>query len=563
MLENIEIKRFKHLDNIDISLGSMNLFVGSNNAGKSSVLQAIQFAISAAQTTTLEPNYRWDNNILSTSVAPTQLVYTPLRDVSALAPGGILKEARDQAISVTFVEENGESTNVIVGKGRNKNLTVRITGQSLGERLQNIETPYSIYVPGLAGIPATEEYKTPGIIRKAAAKGDANNVFRNILWLLKQDDQNWGRFMSDLTRIFPNLKLDVKFNPERDESINAIAKYGTQDLPIDGVGTGVLQAVQILSYVNLYRPKMLILDEPDSHLHPNNQRRLAKVLLELAEERDVQILLSTHSRHLIDELSDYSKMHWIREGKIVLEDNYDNVNVLMDIGALDKGDRLLQGNIKYVFLTEDSETEGVRALLESSGFNLDDVDIWSYKGCSKVEIALVLNSFIRKHAPATKVILHRDRDYLSDLEIENFKRTIENDDIHCFITEGTDIESHFLNAEHINQIYPNITVSNAEEIISSSTEEVQAKTIEKFINSRTTLEIRRVGGKDINAGKISAEAHALYSAEKTRYRHGKKVLGCVKTKLHPLVGGKVNILIPTHFVKNEFLNGLLEHTEVN
>lgn len=338
MIKKIVVDRFKHLDNIDIELGRMNLFVGSNNAGKSSILQAIQFAISAVQTTTLEPNTRWIEEALNTSVAPNQLVYTPLRDVYALAPGGILREPRGEGISVQFIEaESGAETSVLVGKGRNKNLTVRISGRNLGERLQSINEPYSIFVPGLAGIPAVEEYKTPGIVRKAAARGDANNVFRNILWLLKQNGDNWGRFVNDLKMVFPYLDLDVNFVPDRDEHINANISVNQVELPIDSAGTGVLQAIQILSYVNLYRPKMLILDEPDSHLHPNNQRKLAAVLRQLTEERDLQILLSTHSRHLIDELLESSKLHWVQNGKIKIEDDYDIVRVLTDIGALDRG----------------------------------------------------------------------------------------------------------------------------------------------------------------------------------------------------------------------------------
>lgn len=92
-------------------------------------------------------------------------------------------------------------------------------------------------------------------------------------------------------------------------------------------------------------------------------------------------------------------------------------------------------------------------MLISSGYNIDEVDIWSYEGCAKVDIALVLNAFIRKHAPLTKVILHRDRDYLNEDEIQDYRTRIENTGMACFITEGTDVESHFLIAEHINFIF--------------------------------------------------------------------------------------------------------------
>ncbi len=81
----------------------------------------------------------------------------------------------------------------------------------------------------------------------------------------------------------------------------------------------------------------MILDEPDSHLHPNNQRLLAEKLHSLAVENDFQIILSTHSRHLLYSFEDLAKINWISNGKIVEED-INIINVLVDLGALDKGD---------------------------------------------------------------------------------------------------------------------------------------------------------------------------------------------------------------------------------
>jgi predicted ATPase len=562
MLKKVAVKRFKNLNDITIFLDKVNLIVGTNNSGKSSFLQAIQFAVSVAQTTVLEPNARWIDDRLPTSIASSQLVYSPLRDVSALAPGGYLREAVEHAIVISFEEEEtGYLATVTVRKGRNKNLVVSIDGRNLGERLQNIEQPFSIYVPGLAGIPTVEEYKTPGIVRKAAARGDANNVFRNILWLLKQDENSWKQFVSDFQNVFPEMQIDVRFNPERDEVITATIKFDGLELPIDATGTGVLQAIQILSYVNLYRPKMLILDEPDSHLHPNNQRKLAAALLEIAEERNVQILISTHSRHMIDELSERAKMHWLRQGKLAEDEDFDSLSVLLDIGALDKGDRLFSGNLRFVILTEDQETEGLKTLLEASGFNINEVEIWPYKGCTKLETALVLNAFIRKHTPTTKVILHRDRDYLNDEEIEVLRKEVENAGMSFFVTEGTDIESHFVNAEHINYLFPEITIQEALNIIEEATNETENTSIEKFINSRSSIMMQeaRKRGEAANTGRLVLEVVNMYQSNKERYRHGKKVLKCIKSKIHRKIGGSVHLIKVSPYVRNECLSNILSN----
>ena len=52
---------------------------------------------------------------------------------------------------------------------------------------------------------------------------------------------------------------------------------------------------------------------------------------------------------------------------------------------------------------------------------MDEVDIWSYNGCTNIKTAQILAAFIMRHAPATKILIHRDRDYFTDEEIQHVK----------------------------------------------------------------------------------------------------------------------------------------------
>jgi len=54
MISKILIERFKNISRMELVLDKINILVGSNNSGKSSVLQAVQFFVSVAQTTGLE-----------------------------------------------------------------------------------------------------------------------------------------------------------------------------------------------------------------------------------------------------------------------------------------------------------------------------------------------------------------------------------------------------------------------------------------------------------------------------------------------------------------------------
>lgn len=133
----------------------------------------------------------------------------------------------------------------------------------------------------------------------------------------------------------------------------------------------------------MYKPKLLILDEPDSHLHPSNQRVLAEKLNEISSILKVQIIISTHSRHLLDAFKEYATVNWISNGAIN-NHPYDFIKVLLEIGALDKGDILNNGNLKCVVLTEDTKTNKLKAILKSNNFLLEETQIWAYDGCSKL-----------------------------------------------------------------------------------------------------------------------------------------------------------------------------------
>lgn len=552
MLHSIKIERFKNIDEIEVPLEGINLLIGSNNAGKSSIQQAIQFSVSIAQSTA-QQNARWSGDRCPSSLSSESLIYSPLRDIEALAPSGHLQTKIEHAIKVTF---NDDSTSTVtIRKGKNRNIATSLEGKELGEKLQDIENPYSIIVPGLAGIPSAEEYRPPSVVRKAAAKGDSNSVFRNILLLLAKDQASWDSFKGKFQAVFPDYEIEVKFDPNVDEHIEVRVTSNEVSLPIDSCGTGILQAIQILAYYYLYKPKLLILDEPDSHLHPNNQRVLARLLKELHDETGCQLVISTHSRHFFEAIKNDSKVHWINNCCLVKDSEDVERSILLEIGALDRGDQLRNGEIPCVILTEDTDTGYIELLAEASGFIPEEYQVWSYNGCSNTQIALALNSFITDHAPGTKVVVHRDRDYMSDEEVEDYKRTLESVGINVFITEGNDAESHFINQEHIAQLFPQINIERVQELIDECLEDRREKILEKYIN---TIHNRRLqesykGGPKPNPGAISLECTRNFDGDRRRYLHGKTVERALRGKLQAEIGQNIDLCKLSEHISNDTL----------
>lgn len=535
MIDEISVLRFKAIEKLTLPLERINLLIGANNSGKSSVLQAIQFAISAAQTMK-HLNAEWRKGEMRLSFGSDQLVYSPLREIASLRHNRLFAESY-LGFEVSFTKKNNSASNaaiptqtttISVDKGRGQNIACRMTGPELGKLFTPLSQPFSVFVPGLAGIPISEELKSEVLVRRAAARGDSNSVFRNILWLLHQNQPQWTKFMADFRKVFPDLAISVSFKIDRDEYINCVLFKSYMSLPIDAAGTGVLQAIQILAYVHLYRPKLLILDEPDAHLHPNNQRRLIRLICNLAAESNFQVILSSHSRHMLDELDDTSRKHWIRNGARVDDTEYDGIAALFDLGALDRGDQLRAGKVKGIIFTEDEDTLPLRQLLKASDLNLEEIEIWPYKGCSNVDTALALTRFILKHAAKVHVLVHRDRDYHTDEEIKEYRESIEGScpNVAVFITDGTDTESYFLNVDHICTILPKLKKEQAETFIQRATDDVAEESLKCYINSRQQIDSRRCKreGIQVNLGDLSVNCTKDFSKRGTQLRHGKKVL---------------------------------------
>ena len=94
MLKEIAVLRFKAIEKLILPLERINFLIGANNSGKSSVLQAIQFAISVAQTMK-NLGAEWRNGEMKLSLPADQLVYSPLPSLQKPQIEALLQRATD------------------------------------------------------------------------------------------------------------------------------------------------------------------------------------------------------------------------------------------------------------------------------------------------------------------------------------------------------------------------------------------------------------------------------------------------------------------------------------
>jgi len=122
-----------------------------------------------------------------------------------------------------------------------------------------------------------------------------------VLNILQSDKYRYARYVSLVKEIFPQV-YDVSIRPskEQDRTVEIVIwnedpKHERSDLvvPLAESGTGIGQVLSILYVVlTTNTPNVIIIDEPNSFLHPGASRKLIEILKEHPQH---QFIISTHS----------------------------------------------------------------------------------------------------------------------------------------------------------------------------------------------------------------------------------------------------------------------------
>jgi len=448
MIKHIKLENFKRVTSFETDLDRINVLVGANNSGKSSVLQGVQFTIMAEVI----------RRVMGRDTIPQEkLLYLPSADFSVLRHGseysnysGLTSSLQLQSDTASDGQHDDEFS-ITLSKGRNYgNISVHASGNNkFRTSVTSSKELYCAYTPGLSGIPYSEKQVSPAVLRNAAANGDANLYLRNIIYYIKEQ-KNLRELNQLVNSVFPSYRISVPYDHNNDTTIIVNVNIGGHEIPLELCGTGVLQIIQIMAYSIYFKPKLLLLDEPDEHLHPNNQILLCNAIQLLSTKMDLQVIMSTHSRHVISALESEARFIWMKNGEVCCDEQSSNLhNVLLDLGALDAYDSILQGIFSLVVLTEDSDTKYLKKLLEYNGCDMTTTLIIPYNSSSHIDAAIQLANFIKSSARTCKIIIHRDRDFMTDDEVQVIKDKFEEEEQLLWITDECDVEAYFTTVEHI------------------------------------------------------------------------------------------------------------------
>lgn len=262
------------------------------------------------------PNH-WDER-------PTQVIRNSVhqntststcRKIARQVPLGTLEQIRD---ALPTIAGPISWTTLVLGPGRDR--VVRELHRTLilshvGELLLQVDTALSEYFKGvryLKPLRATaERYYRRLDLSVAEIDPDGSNL---PIFLDSLPSYELGRFRSWLRE-----KLDLDVFPLRAGDQVMVMAQGKNDAKafnIADMGFGISQVLPIAAQLWFTtRPghqtstaSMVVLEQPELHLHPDSQARLADLLAGAVQDRDgstsnrPSVLVETHSQHLVNRL---------------------------------------------------------------------------------------------------------------------------------------------------------------------------------------------------------------------------------------------------------------------
>jgi AAA15 family ATPase/GTPase len=338
MLNSLHIKNFRSLENFEISkLGRLNLIVGKNNSGKSTVLEALRIYAGNANGALLEKVAAEHNEKyrLSESDKNNEDTDFPFEHFFA---GRVFPDNDDGAIQIadssassealkinhvyfceveeTITDDKGDEITKLI----RKTITKPVSGDAVeGDlkqalavtlndktRLIDIERLTATRRPYRASMMDLNDYLPCSFIpTQFTTIDELADIWDKVVYT--EQDVYVKRAMEIIVDDFENLVFvkneePARFAPDRD--LKRFAKVKLKSLPrpvpLNSMGDGMYRVLQLILKLFPAKGGFFLIDEFENGLHYSIQEKVWTLLFELAEKLDIQVFATTHSWDCIE-----------------------------------------------------------------------------------------------------------------------------------------------------------------------------------------------------------------------------------------------------------------------
>ncbi len=386
MIRKVVLRNFKRFDDVTFTLPGHLVLAGPNNTGKTTLLQALAaWSLGLlewkklGQPRKVNVSYAWaDMERLAFSAAALRSFDLLWRNRATNAPLEIGLQF-DASPDVVTLEFRFQAAGLI---------NVRPKADVDADRLADIAELETVFIPAIGGLVREESMLADRVaIQARLAQARAGEVLRNLVVLVHAREAEWAKLNATLARMF-GFELTP---PVRGAEITCeFKRAGSQGPSFDlaSAGSGMLQVLLVLSLLLTHERAVLLIDEPDAHLHLILQRSIYGELRSVAAERGSQLLIATHSEQVIDTV-DPRELCLMYGTPRLVADTDEKARLVRSLGGLTHGDLL--------------HAEGARGVLYTEDFtDLDILEAFARALGDEVALELLTAGIMRKRARAAQ-----------------------------------------------------------------------------------------------------------------------------------------------------------------
>jgi len=295
MLKRVSIQNFKSLKDVTLDLQKVNLLIGPNNSGKTNFLKALEYFVKD-NTNQDEPEYE---RLVFKQLRGDQIKLELLYDLSTQNyERGFVCIVTDKA-SILKAELRGEGTGTFLHFDPRKMI------EQVGRIIIYKPDPNKLTKPSIVGTGAK------------SVDADASNLIAFFDYIRDDQPEVFELIKNDLKKCIPefseinfqsipsNEALEKQFGPGTYKRIGLTDGRQGVKYWADELSEGTLYFLALLCIINQPNPpKLLLLEEPEKGIHPRRIFEVIQFIFRLAEEKDVQVIMTTHSPIVVDMFKD-------------------------------------------------------------------------------------------------------------------------------------------------------------------------------------------------------------------------------------------------------------------
>ena len=299
MLVELTLENFKCFSRHVVPLRPLTIVVGRNNAGKSTIIEALRLVSLVANRVehlSVHDVPPW------LDIGSVNVGVTPSLENQDFSFESVFHRLGDPPAKITAKFETGISTVIYVG-GEDKVHAVMKDAKNRvvvsPRRARGLGLAPVAILPQIGPIAANEAILAPNYVRRAMSSTLASLHFRNQLNLLYGDAFLEFKRISEST--WPGLAIQELYGQGRKPGNDLKLMVRNEDFvgEVSWMGHGLQMWLQTMWF--LARSKQfetVILDEPDVYMHADLQRRLIRFL----KGRHRQVIVATHSVEIMSEV---------------------------------------------------------------------------------------------------------------------------------------------------------------------------------------------------------------------------------------------------------------------